>query len=138
MTKPKPKHLHKPTGRPKRSDAEVEVLCEKVLRWALREDSYSFDAFAALEMNVTRSALNEWVKAYPAFSEAFRKAKAILANRWLTGSLTNKLNGFTVNNFYYQLSDEHKEWIRELKDKSKDDSKTINVVLPDYFKEKKS
>lgn len=137
MTKPKPKHLHKPDGRPKRTDEQVQVLCDKLIAWVMKEDSFSFDAFAAIEMEVDRATLNKWVDAYPKFSQSFKRARAILANRWLSGSLTNKLNGFTVNNFYYQLSDEHKEFVLKLKDKSKEAS-VINVHVPSYSKKDKS
>lgn len=120
-------------GRPKRSDEEIKVLCDKIIEWSLKDDSYTLEEFSAITMGVSRSTLNAWCDQYPKFSEAFKRAKNILANRWLKGALTNKLNPYAVNNFYYQLSTEHQEWLRELKDKSKEE-KNVTVVLPDYFK----
>ena len=135
MTKPKPKELHLPPGRPKRTEAEVQELCDKLLNWANNHDAYSFDEFASIVMNVTRSTLNFWCEAYPSFSEAFNKAKGILRNRWLKGALIGKLNPYVLNNFYYQLSDEHKDWIREMKAKEKSDP-IINVTVPQFDKSK--
>lgn len=121
------------TGRPKRTDQEIQELCDKLLEWASKEDAFTFDEFASLVMNVTRSTVNFWCEAYPAFSEAFSKAKGILRNRWMKGALLGKLNPYVLNNFYYQLSDEHKEWLKEMKSKEKSDP-IINVTVPSFEK----
>lgn len=118
-------------GRPKKSEVEVKELCNKLMKWAHKEDAFTFDEFASIEMNVDRSTVNRWAERYEEFRQAFNKARAILRNRWMKGALTGKLNPYVLNNFYYQLSDEHKDWIREMKSKEKSDP-IIQVNVPQF------
>lgn len=124
-------------GRPKRTDEEVQVLCDKLMEWVNGEDAFTFDEFSSSVMDVDRSTLTRWCERYEQFRLSFNKAKGILRNRWMKGALIGKLNPYVLNNFYYQLSDEHKEWLREMKNKEKADQ-VINVNVPKFEKKQKS
>lgn len=125
----------KKAGRPKRTDEEIQKLCDKLITWAEKPNSLTFESFAANEMKVDRSTVNTWIEAYPPFSKAFKRAKNMLAARWMENGLKGKFNAYLVNQHFYQVSEEYKDWMRELKNKDQKDQ-IINVHLPTFDKKK--
>lgn len=76
MTAKKPKHLHKPAGRPTQYTDEMPA---KLLE--LRKLGKTHRWFC-LQVDICEDTFYRWVKEHPAFSEAYTKGRAFAEAVW--------------------------------------------------------
>jgi hypothetical protein len=89
VTPKKPKHLHKPTGRPREYDRDQIGL--DMIEWAKKDDSLNLNAFCAIA-DIAPSQITQWAHACPNFMKAYEKAKAHLGARREECLRTGKLH----------------------------------------------
>jgi len=116
MTKRKPKHLHKPDGRPlEYTEERVNELCESLIAFAMNEDNLTLTMWQ-MESGCYRQRQSELVEKYPQFRDAKRFAMEIVGDRRERAAGEGTLPTSTVNKSMGVYSPEVKDyegWLRQ-------------------------
>jgi hypothetical protein len=93
----KPKAKKRKVGRPTKYKP---AYCKQIVDYfQAKSDKAEFPIIEgfALEINIVKSTLHEWVKKQPEFSNAYKKAKYIQLQTWIDRSLDNTFKSpFTI------------------------------------------
>lgn len=121
-------------GAPKTPPETWQERITALIDYAEKEDSFSIYGFAH-KYRKPESTVRMWTTLNNDFLAAYEYARELIGERRYFKGLTGEFNASLVEKTHPLYNKGYKEWVREIKDKVKDDSKTINVILPDYSKE---